>query len=399
MKRVLLLTPVIGRAGVAKVFHQHARDFKRFAYVEEAVFDRREFATKFYENGVALNVLDEKIIKISKISLIRFIQRLFALKKLIDEKKFSTVIAHADGANIIACLLQPNIKKYLVIHGTSLQKDTSSKRFRFKEYLIKLLYPKANRVVCVSKALEIETQELYKLKNTTTIRNYLDESTLSNSTSKDPKLSHLKSLPKNVFKIISHGRYSSDKNLEILLDIIFRLKKENLAPCLILAGDGPEYSKIVSKAKSLNLVVLDLIVAASTQDQKNIPDVVLTGFLNNPIPWVSYSDLFVMPSKREGYPLALCEAIMCGVPVLAADCPTGPREILTRVTACEDLTCGLMPIPTEEYEAEIWALRIKQIILDKKLYSELKLRIKELWDTLKCDRVIALNRWRELIDS
>ena len=48
----------------------------------------------------------------------------------------------------------------------------------------------------------------------------------------------------------------------------------------------------------------------------------------NPLPLIRQADLFCLPSLFEGMPNALLEAMACRTPVLAADCPTGPREIL-----------------------------------------------------------------------
>lgn len=52
------------------------------------------------------------------------------------------------------------------------------------------------------------------------------------------------------------------------------------------------------------------------------------GVLRNPFPYVAASDLYVMTSNNEGHPNALLEAMALGTPCLAADCRTGPREVL-----------------------------------------------------------------------
>ena len=44
--------------------------------------------------------------------------------------------------------------------------------------------------------------------------------------------------------------------------------------------------------------------------------------------WMVNADIFVTASQVEGSPNSLIEAICLGIPSIATDCPTGPREIL-----------------------------------------------------------------------
>jgi len=54
----------------------------------------------------------------------------------------------------------------------------------------------------------------------------------------------------------------------------------------------------------------------------------LAGFVANPYPFMVHSSAFVLSSRWEGLPTVLIEALYCGLPVVATDCPSGPYEIL-----------------------------------------------------------------------
>ena len=52
------------------------------------------------------------------------------------------------------------------------------------------------------------------------------------------------------------------------------------------------------------------------------------GFCANPWAWFSKARLFVLPSRWEGFPSVVAEALACGVPALVTACDFGPREVV-----------------------------------------------------------------------
>jgi len=56
--------------------------------------------------------------------------------------------------------------------------------------------------------------------------------------------------------------------------------------------------------------------------------VTLEGFEPDLAARLDEASLFVLPSRREGMPMVLLEAMAAGLPAVAFDCPTGPAEVL-----------------------------------------------------------------------
>jgi glycosyltransferase involved in cell wall biosynthesis len=72
-----------------------------------------------------------------------------------------------------------------------------------------------------------------------------------------------------------------------------------------------------------SLLALALAAALGVAD-----DLLLPGFVANPHAWLARARLFVLSSRWEGSPNALAEALALGVPSVATDCLSGPRELL-----------------------------------------------------------------------
>jgi glycosyltransferase involved in cell wall biosynthesis len=105
----------------------------------------------------------------------------------------------------------------------------------------------------------------------------------------------------------------------------------------------------------------------------NLTDVLFTGHQINPFQFLKKADVFVFPSIWEGFGNAIVEAMACGLPIVSADCPTGPREIL--LDEKNDNKYGVLLRPfelnfnqTNHYTTslhECWAEKIIELLNDK----------------------------------
>jgi glycosyltransferase involved in cell wall biosynthesis len=111
--------------------------------------------------------------------------------------------------------------------------------------------------------------------------------------------------------ILGVGGLRWQKDFATLLKAFARVRREY--PCrLMILGTGHLESSLRELARELAIEA----------------DFDLPGFVRNPYPYMRQARLFVLSSAWEGSPNVLTEALAVGTPVVATDCPSGPREIL-----------------------------------------------------------------------
>ncbi len=111
--------------------------------------------------------------------------------------------------------------------------------------------------------------------------------------------------------LLAVGRLEPQKDHETLL-AAFAASEARHTHELVILGQGSREAQLRAMAAALGVA-----------DRLS-----LVGFLANPHAWMAQADLFVMPSRWEGFPNAAAEAAAAGAPLLLADCPYGPREMI-----------------------------------------------------------------------
>jgi len=114
--------------------------------------------------------------------------------------------------------------------------------------------------------------------------------------------------------LVAVGRLAPEKGFDLLLRAFAELRRRcvDLDPVLLILGEGEERTRLTGLASELGLGAR----------------VHLPGRVASPFPYLHRAAGFVLSSHFEGFGNVLIEAMACGVPVLATDCPVAPRRVL-----------------------------------------------------------------------
>ncbi len=172
--------------------------------------------------------------------------------------------------------------------------------------------------------------------------------------------------------ILAVGRLDRQKGYDVLIQAFAQVKKTHVQWNLVILGEGPERSNLWRLTEDLGI-----------HDAVSMP-----GVVKEPAEWMYKADLFVLPSRYEGFPNALLEAMACGCAVIAADCPSGPAEIIRHGVN------GLL-VPRENITALSTAMdRLMQDSNTRQRLSDQALKVKETFSQGE-----IMNRWNALIQK
>ncbi|HAC66277.1 MAG TPA: glycosyltransferase family 4 protein [Cyanothece sp. UBA12306] len=288
------------------------------------------------------------------------LKRISKLRRAIRRSKPDTVISFANTTNVITLLAMQGLPIPIIV---SERVDPSKYDIGvIWEQLRWIIYPIANYIV-------VQTQK---------VANYFPSSwqnkieIIPNPVlfSKQIKSSSERLLTK--YSIIAIGRLVEQKGFDLLLKAFATLK-----------DSYPEWSLTILGEGSLRLE-LELL-----RDRLEITDSVnFVGRVKNPYDYLQQADLFVMSSRFEGFPNALCEAMACGLPVIATDCPSGPREIIRD---------GIDGILVTNENMEDLALAMGQLMSNEKERKRLAESAKEITERFRVDKIIK--KWENLLDT
>ena len=321
-KRVLLAIPTLDCFGVQQVVSSLLQHWNKKKYdVRMLLNSRTGSLSDQFPSSIKSFEADKNLLNIPKLRvLLRVLNLYFIVKKF----KPDVIISFVPGPNYYCFLLKFLFKlkfklvvsEHAHVSAALLDKENSDNLFMYiYRRTFKYVY-NSKEVDCVNCIAEeslkdlkeihgINPSKLFLINNPVPIEVILKK---SKEEIQDEWLSE--TLRKNIPIIITVGRLKKQKRHDRLLKS-FSIVRKKMNVRLLIVGPGSQK---------------DLIYTSQILGLEK--DVRFVGFQSNPWKWLSKASLFVLTSDWEGLPCVLSESMAIGIPVVSADCPSGPNEML-----------------------------------------------------------------------
>lgn len=315
--RVLFLIEALGEGGAEKILHTLVSNINRskfevtvvtiakagiYANSIPEIVDHFKYIVN-YNNHFVHDLFNKLVYKlIYQFLPSRWVYRLFIPKNHDIECAFCEGIA----TRIISASSNKDSRKLAWVHTDLVYNHWTRIAYKNDDEE-NACYSKFDTVACVSRTALDSLKTLYPtLHNLKIVYNPIDESLIR-------KMASAHSVDRKAGRInmITIGRLVQQKGYDRLIPILGELKKQGLQFFLRILGTGTQEQ-----------LLKELILKYGLTQY-----IELTGFKENPYPYLAASDLFVCSSRSEGYSTAVTEALILGLPVVTTEC-SGMKELL-----------------------------------------------------------------------
>ena len=319
------------------------------------------FSEKNQEISKAEGVELKSIDMTRQITIIKDLKALIELYKYFKNQKPDIVYTFTPKAGLLGMMASFLSRVPVRIHnivGMPLMEATG-KKFILLKFIERLTYLFSTNLFCNSFGLKKFINENLTKKDVKVIAqgsiNGVDTEFFKNTKTLDEKelIRDKFKIDKKDFVITFVGRIVKDKGINELIEAFINLSKKYNNLKLLLVGDYEEHLNPIKKENKILIDSLDSIITV--------------GFQNDIRDFFSITDLFVLPSYREGLPNSLIEAGSFGIPLLA-----------TNINGCNEIIDdGITGILVEKKSAKKLEEAIDKLLEDKELYNSIKLKVRD----------------------
>jgi len=219
-----------------------------------------------------------------------------ALRRCFRTFGTEAVVAFTTRVNVKALMAAHPVRVPVVVSERA--DPESNPQPGFWRRLVDRWYPRAARVVVQTSAVA-EYFARRGVGRLTVIPNPVEE------------LPTIRRTPGKSFLWLAVARLNPEKGIDLLLRAwAVSVRSQNSR--LRILGDGPLRTELEALATSLGIA----------------DSVEFAGFVSDKVPHWTQAGAFVLSSRNEGFPNALCEAMAVGLPCVSFDCPSGPAFLI-----------------------------------------------------------------------
>ena len=230
------------------------------------------------------------------------LRRARRFRKIARSSEFDLLLSFGDTTNVQLLLATIGMKVPVVVaeHNDPRKHPIG----KIAAFLRRCLYPRARLVVVLTPDIAHWARRVVRRQAVRVIPNPINRQFLRGVGRRERKPTHT---------VVAMGRMVPQKGFDLLLRAFALCAERNPTWTLRIYGDGDE-------RKRLRDLAADLLIATRVEFNQNTPE---------PEKVMQESDLFVLSSRYEGFPMVLLEAMACGLPVISFDCLSGPREMIS----------------------------------------------------------------------
>ncbi len=351
--KFLLLAPSLEKGGSERFISNLSLLLSKEHQVTVAIFDN----DVDYPVGGTLYDMKTPVKKGVVKRILTFFERCVKFKKLVKKLRPDVILSVMDSANRVntTCKIK-GVKQFISCRGFA-------DLLRTPEAFIKGA-ARTSGVIFNSKEAREYFCKNYGGPLDKSFYNYnlIDFDKISENIEEPVNDPELEKFLKNHRCIVNVGRLAKVKCQVSLIKAFEILQKKVPDAGLVIVGGNGNYVEEVRKA---------------AKESPSREHIFMAGNRDNPHNIMAKCYAYALSSETEGFPNALVEAMVSGLPVVSADCMTGPGEILRKEICDEkvsDVTVSDYGIltPLIEGNEEKFANALELLMSDKALYNSMK---------------------------
>ena len=310
-KKIMLIVPMLHQGGFERVCVATARLLEPYYEVYIVIFSAMDIAYDIrglHVMDIHMKSVEGKAGKV--LNVFRRAKRVAALKK---EYRIDIAYSFGPTANLVNVFSRGGIlgtgkgggNRAEVWCGVRSYMDMGNPG------LLRLFCRRSDRVISCSRLIRRELEERFSCRKVCTLYNPFDLAAIQEQSREAGEKERLPFAGCGRV-IVSMGRQDDVKGFWHLIKSFSILHRKYEDARLLIVGEG-DFREYWELAEALGI-----------SDAVSFP-----GVKKNPFPYLALGRMYVMTSINEGFPNVLVEAMSLGIPVISANCMTGPAEILS----------------------------------------------------------------------